>query len=97
MGHNKIREITTSFDEIYNFIKSQPSSSLCNIYTTGGVPFECEAKITKDSRRFILLPHGNRIYEADWGYYFNDMGKDGQRIGQYSISINNEFTQQGKA
>ena len=91
MGRKKIDEIQTSFDEIYDFIKSQPESSLGNLHTTGGVEFECEAKNSKDGRRFISLPHSNRIYAADWGYYFNDMGKDGQRIGQYSVSINDKY------
>ncbi len=36
---------------------------------------------------FISLPHNNRIYENDWGYRSNSMGKDGQRIGHYSIPI----------
>jgi len=35
----------------------------------------------------VLKPHNNRIYENDWGYRSNSMGKDGQRIGHYSIPI----------
>lgn len=97
MRRKRIDEIQTSFDEIYSFIKGQPSSLLGKLQTTGGIDFECEAKVTEDSRRFISLPHGNRIYEADWGYYFNDMGKDGQRVGQYSIPINDKYIKSGKA
>ena len=42
------------------------------------------ADVTRDGREFINLPHNNRIYEGDWGYTTNSMGKDGQRIGQYA-------------
>ena len=91
MGRKKIEEIRTTFSEIYEFIKKQSESTLSGLHTTGSVPFSCEAKLTKDKRQFINLSHNNRIYEADWGYYFNDMGKTGQRIGQYSIPINNKY------
>jgi len=91
MGREKIEEIKTAFSEIYEFIKKQPEATLLGLQTTGGVPFSCEAKSTKDKRQFINLSHNNRIYEADWGSYFNDMGKTGQRIGQYSIPINDKY------
>ena len=88
MGRQKIEEIETSFYQIYEFIRRQPTSKLSGLETTGGVLFSCQVKTTKDNRKFIELPYNNRIYENDWGYYFNDMGKDGQCIGQYSILIN---------
>lgn len=97
MGRKRIDDVQTSFDEIYNYISAQPSAILGNLHTTGGIEFECEAKVTRDNRRFISLPHGNRIYESDWGYYFNDMGKDGQRVGQYSIPINYKYKGSGQA
>jgi len=78
MGRNRISEIQSTFDEICHYISRQPAATLHGLFTTGGIRFECEAKTTKDNRKFIFLPHGNRIYENDWGYYFNDMGKDGQ-------------------
>jgi hypothetical protein len=46
-----------------------------------------EEKTAQDGWRFISLPHNNRIYEHDWGYTSNSMGKDGQRIGQYSVPL----------
>jgi len=49
--------------------------------------FEAEAKLARDGRRFISLPHNNRIYQNDWGYMANSMGNDGQRIGQYSVPL----------
>ena len=57
--------------------------------TTGGVNFVAEAKTTRDNRRFISLPHNNRIYEDDWGFRTNCMGKDGQGIGQCAVPLDN--------
>jgi hypothetical protein len=76
--------LTMSFDDIYSIVSSQPKAQTPELLTTGGVPFAASTKITKDNRRFISLPHNNRIYEQDWGYRSNSMGNDGQRIGQYS-------------
>jgi hypothetical protein len=76
-----------SSDEIYNAICSQHERRTPGLVTTGGVNFHAEVKVTKDGRRFISLPHNNRIYEGDWGYMSNSMGKDGQRIGQYSVPL----------
>lgn len=97
MGRNRINTIQSTFDEIYNFINDQPGATLGGLYTTGGIAFNCKARITRDNRRFIFLPHSNRIYEGDWGYYFNGMGKDGQRIGQYSIPINDKYMESRRA
>jgi len=57
------------------------------LLTTGGVEFLAEAKTAGDGRRFISLPHNNRIYGSDWGNIANGMGKDGQRIGHYSVPL----------
>ena len=76
-----------NFNDVYELISKQPLAQTPKLVTTGGVPFIAEAKCTNDGRRFISLPHNNRIYESDWGYRSNSMGKDGQRIGHYSIPI----------
>ena len=76
-----------SFDDVYMEISKQPGSQTPGLITTGGVPFVAEARRARDGRRFISLPHNNRIYENDWGYRSNSMGKDGQRIGHYSKPI----------
>ena len=80
-------QLQNTFDEVFNSIFCQHGKSTPKLFTTGGVPFEADAKLAKDGRRFISLPHNNRIYEHDWGYMSNSMGKDGQRIGQYSVPI----------
>ena len=79
--------LKNNFDNVYEVITMQPSSQTPELLTTGGVFFMAKAKHTKDGRRFISLPHNNRIYEGDWGYRSNSMGKDGQRIGQYAKPI----------
>lgn len=79
--------LSTSFDNIFLAIDSREEKVTPRLATTGGVPFVAEAKVTRDGRRFISLPHSNRIYEHDWGYTSNTMGKNGQRIGQYSVPL----------
>lgn len=76
-----------TFGQLYKTISGWPGGQTPELETTGGVRFVAKASVTRDGRRFILLPHGNRIYEGDWGYMTNSMGKDGQRIGQYSVPL----------
>ena len=76
-----------SFWFVFDAIAAQPSGRSPRLKTTGGTPFTAEAKVTRDGRRYIVLPHANRIYESDWGNAVNGMGKDGQRIGHYSVPI----------
>ena len=79
--------LNSTFNEVYRTILSQPGAQTPGLITTGGVPFVAEAKKTRDGRKFISLPHSNRIYKNDWGYMTNSMGKDGQRIGHYSMPL----------
>lgn len=79
--------LDVSFDFAYQAILSQPNQQTPALETTGGVIFIAEAATAKDGRRFIKLPHDNRIYENDWGYSSNHMGIEGQRIAQYSIPL----------
>jgi hypothetical protein len=79
--------LNCSFRLVFGVIAAQPSGRTPQLETTGGTPFTADAKVTKDGRRYIALPHSNRIYEADWGYSKNGMGKDGQWIGYYSVPI----------
>jgi hypothetical protein len=81
--------LNCSFRLVYDAIAAQPSGRTPQLETTGGTPFTAEAKVARDGRQFIALPHSNRIYESDWGYSTNGMGKGkgGQRIGHYSVPI----------
>ena len=80
-------KLSNTFVYVYQLICSLTGKRTPNLVTTGGVLFNAEAKVTKDGRRFISLPHNNRIYENDWGFMSNSMGKVGQRIGQYSVPL----------
>ena len=74
-----------TFSQVYDTLKRQPGKTVEDLRTTGkGKKFSAMADVTRDGREFINLPHNNRIYEGDWGYTTNSMGKDGQRIGQYA-------------
>ncbi len=73
-----------TFDEVFKAISNRPRSRTPQLRSNGDTPFFAEAKWARDGRRFISLPHNNRIYEGDWGHRSNSMGRNGQRIGQYS-------------
>jgi hypothetical protein len=79
--------LESTFDRVYQTIAQQPNACTPELETTRGVRFFAEAKQATDGRRFVSLPHSNRIYEDDWGFTANSMGKDGQRIGQYSVPL----------
>lgn len=81
--------LTSTFKDVYDAIGSELNKRTPRLITTGGVPFVAEAGLARDGRRFISLPHNNRIYEADWGFMSNGMGKEGQRIGHYSRPLDN--------
>jgi len=80
-------KLSNTFVYVFRLIWSLAEKKTPSLVTTGGVSFKAEAKVTKDGRQFISLPHNNRIYENDWGFVSNSMGKDGQRIGQYSVPL----------
>ena len=67
MPRGRIEEIQTSFDVIFEYLLSLPNQSVNDLITIGGVTFSARATTAMDGRRFIELPHNNRIYEADWG------------------------------
>jgi len=85
--HSISPRLKSTFERVYRVIMQQPNDRTAELVTTGGVPFFAESKETTDGRRFISLPHNNRIYEEDWGFTANRMGKDGQRIGQYAVPL----------
>lgn len=79
--------LQSTFENVYLAVARQPNRRTPELVTTGGGRFVAEAKETTDGRRFVFLPHSNRIYEEDWGFTANKMGKDGQRIGQYAVPL----------
>lgn len=77
----------SNFDEAFKAISSQPHERVTGLKTTGGVIFDAYAKTSPRVGKFILLPDNNRIYPCCWGNTNNHMGKEGQRIGQYTRPI----------
>lgn len=73
-----------SFAQVYDAIAASPDQSITGLSTTGGVVFRAQALKAQDGRKYIALPHNNRIYQPDWGYTTDHMGKEGQRIGHYA-------------
>ena len=80
-------EPLSNFDVAFKAISSQPHKRVTGLRTTGGVTFNADAKTSPKVGKFILLPHNNRIYPCCWGNTNNHMGKEGQRIGQYTRPI----------
>lgn len=87
MGKAIKPKLRKTFNQVYNKIKKCCNKETPDLFSTGGTLFKAKAKITNDGRKYIALPHNNRIYEHDWGYVTNHMGKSGQRIRQYSIPL----------
>jgi hypothetical protein len=85
--HRMTPPLNLTFDHVYQTIRQQPNARTPELETTGGVRFFAEAKEAVDGRQFVSLPHSNRIYEHDWGVTANRMGKNGQRIAQYSVPL----------
>lgn len=96
MNRKKIEPpLINSFSHVYDTLMKQSESTSPVLQTTGNkIDFTAKANKTQEehSRRFIDLPHNNRIYSSDWGYITNSMGKDGQRIGQYSVPLDKWVT-----
>ena len=84
-----------TFDQVFDILSSERNKQT-TLFTTGKhserrVEFVAEAKlglrVNLPDKRFISLPHNNRIYSCCWGNTQNHMGKggkDGQRINQYA-------------
>jgi hypothetical protein len=79
--------LKSTFECVFQVIAQQPNKRSPELITTGGVRFVAEVKETTDGRQFVSLPHSNRIYKEDWGFTANSMGKEGQRIGQYAVPL----------
>ena len=73
-----------TFADVYSALQRMPNQEVSGLHTTGGVEFSAKADLARDGRKYIGLPHNNRIYRDDWGFMTNHMGEDGQRIGHYA-------------
>jgi hypothetical protein len=89
-------ELTRSFDEVWQSL----CGISVELETDAGTPFIARAKFARrrDSSTtevlVFLRNDGNgklkecsRCYMEDWGYYFNHLGKEGQRVGMYTKAV----------
>lgn len=97
--HNTQRrmvELTRNFKKVWKNIYGKS----VELQTDVGTPFVAKAKFAKrrgSSARQVLvflrntgtgkLRECSRCYSEDWGYYFNHLGKEGQRIGMYCMAV----------
>jgi hypothetical protein len=97
MTQKRMVELTRTFDEVWESLCGKS----IELETDLGTPFVARAKMAR--RRGSISPEevlvflrnaGNgrlkecsRCYLEDWGYYFNHLGKEGQRVGMYTKSV----------
>jgi len=76
-----------SFDQVYELLLLQPEKKVTGLFTSDNSEFEAIGKSSDKVGKFIALPYDNRIYPGDWGFQVNRYKSGGQRIGQYSKSL----------
>jgi len=90
-------ELTKSFNEVWESLCGRT----VELKTSEDTPFVAKARMARRRGSLVseevlvfLRNDGNgklkecsRCYLEDWGYYFNHLGKDGQRIGMYTRSV----------
>jgi hypothetical protein len=90
-------ELKRTFNEVWESLCGKS----VELKTDAGTPFVARAKIarrrgssTNVKALLFLRNAGNgklnessRCYVKDWGYYFNHLGKNGQRIGMFCRTI----------
>jgi hypothetical protein len=96
INQRRMVELIKSFEEVWESLCGRN----IELETDAGTPFVAKAKFAK--RRncpaievlVFLRNAGNgklkecsRCYSEDWGYYFNHLGKEGQRIGMFCKAI----------
>ena len=90
-------ELTRTFNEVW----ANLSGKSLELKTSEDTPFVAKARMAK--RRgssvsegvLVFLRSGengklkecSRCYLEDWGYYFNHLGNDGQRIGMFYRAV----------
>ncbi len=79
--------LNCTFDQVYECLLNSQDKMVTNLKTSRENTFFAIAAESSEVGKFIQLPQKNRIYPCCWGNQTNHMGKDGQRIGQYSIPL----------
>jgi len=90
-------ELVNSFEDIWINL----CGKTLELKTSEDTPFIARARLARrrgssvsEEVLVFLRNDGNgklkecsRCYSEDWGYYFNHLGKDGQRVGMYTKSV----------
>lgn len=90
-------ELKRTFNEVWRSL----SGKSVELKTDAGTPFVARAKFARrhgssaNEKALVFLRNaGNgkllessRCYSEDWGYYFNHLGKQGQRIGMFCRAV----------
>jgi hypothetical protein len=90
-------ELTKSFNEVWESL----CGKTLELKTSEDTPFTAKAKLArrrgscvKEEVLVFLRNYGNgmlkecsRCYSEDWGYYYNHLGKNGQRVGMYTKAV----------
>jgi hypothetical protein len=96
--HERTVWLENSFETVWNSISGKAIEFETEELRT---PFVVKAKMAKRrgspivQRVLIFLKNDgscrlkecSRCYIDDWGYYFNHLGKDGQRVGMYLKAV----------
>jgi hypothetical protein len=96
--HERTVELANSFETVWNSISGKAIEFETEELRT---PFVVKAKMAKRrgspivQRVLIFLKNDgscrlkecSRCYIDDWGYYFNHLGREGQRIGMYCKAL----------
>lgn len=89
-------ELTSTFDEVWESLCGKS----VELKTDAGTPFIAKARMARRRGSALTevlvfqrtnesgeLIECSRCYSEDWGYYFNHLGNQGQRIGMYLKAV----------
>ena len=90
-------ELTRTFDEVWQSLCGRT----VELKTSEDTPFKAKAKLARrrgssvKEEVLVFLKNDengkvkecSRCYSEDWGYYFNHLGRQGQRVGMYTKSV----------
>jgi hypothetical protein len=101
LAQRRMVELTKSFDEVWESLCGKS----VELETDVGTPFVARAKMAKRRGSLTLeevlvflrkdgskLVECSRCYDANWGFYFNNLGV-GQRIGMFCSALDNWLLQ----
>jgi hypothetical protein len=89
-------ELARTFSEVWESLCGKS----VDLRTDSGTPFIAKARMARrrgsSLTEVLVFQRANengeliecsRCYSEDWGYYFNHLGKQGQRVGMYCKTV----------